>query len=61
MTNFKKIFVVCSLVLSLLVTSSCGQEAISQNERNESSSTTSNFTEDSSNSKKFALAEIIVD
>lgn len=60
MTNFKKIFVVCSLVLSLLVTSSCGQEAISQNERNESSSTTSNFTEDSSNSKKFALAEIIV-
>lgn len=60
MTNIKKIFVVCSLVLSLLVTSSCGQEAISQNERNESSSTTSNLTEDSSNSKKFALAEIIV-
>ena len=60
MTNIKKIFVVCSLVLSLLVTSSCSQEAISQNERNESSSTTSNLTEDSSNSKKFALAEIIV-
>ena len=60
MTNIKKIFVVCSLVLTLLVTSSCGQEAISNGERNETSSTTNSITEDSSNTTKYALEEIII-